>query len=143
MPASLPLPPWSKGLVPTSFKMGFDVTGFDGDAPVRKFITEMDITKDDPVPPGSEMAYLAAFAPTNAITLTIPPGEIAAELYSLSYEGTSNISLAGGMPQVTAKFRMTGMDKVIAQLQQAAGRPDGPASHGRIVCLQGHWQGRR
>ena len=51
LPASLPLPPWTKGMIPHTFNIGFDVTGFDLDAPARKFITEMDVTKPDPVPP--------------------------------------------------------------------------------------------
>ena len=137
MPANLPLPPWSKGLIPTSFKLGFDVSGFDLEAPARKFITEMDVTKPDPVPPGSEMAYLAAFAPTNNIKLTIPPGEIASELYSLTYEGTSNISLAGGLPQVAAKFRMTGMDKVVAALQQAGADPTAQQAMAGLIGVKG------
>lgn len=119
LPEGLPLPPWSKGLIPTKFKLGFDVSGFDMEAPARKFITEMDVSKAQPVPPGSEAAYLAAFAPTNGVKLTIPGGEITADLFSLTYEGTSDISFAG-LPKIDAKFRMTGMDKVIAQLQQAA-----------------------
>jgi hypothetical protein len=136
-PDSLPLPPWSKGLVPTSFKMGFDLSDFDAEAPARKFITEMDVTKPDPVPPGSEMAYLAAFAPKNALTLTIPPGEIAADLYSLTYEGVSNISLAGGLPTVSAKIRLTGMDKVIAQLQQAAADPMAQQGMAMLFAFKG------
>ena len=119
LPDGLPLPPWSKGLIPTKMKIGFEVSGFDLEAPTRKFITEMDVSKEEPVPPGSEAAYLAAFAPTNGVKLTIPAGEITADLFSLTYEGTSDISFAG-LPKVNAKFRMTGMDKVIAQLQQAA-----------------------
>jgi hypothetical protein len=122
MPEGLPLPPWSKGLIPTKFKLGFEFSGFDMEAPARKFITEMDVSKDEPVPPGSEAAYLAAFSPTNSVKLTVPAGEITADLFSLTYEGTSDISFAG-LPKVDAKFRMTGMDKVIAQLQQAATDP--------------------
>jgi hypothetical protein len=122
MPQSLPLPPWSKGLIPTHMKIGFDVTGFNAEVPVRKFITEMDVSKPDPVPPGSEQAYLAALLPKNSFVLTVPPGEITAELYNLSYEAVSTINIAG-LPQVNAKFRMTGMDKVIAQLQQAPTDP--------------------
>jgi hypothetical protein len=122
LPDGLPLPPWSNGLIPTKFKIGFDVSGYDAETPVRKFISEMDITKVEPVPPGSEAAYMAAFLPTNTFKLVIPPSEITSSVYSLTYEGTSDISLAG-LPKVSAKFRMTGMEKVIAQLQQAAADP--------------------
>ncbi len=136
MPESLPLPPWSKGLIPTKFKLGFEFSGFDAEAPARKFITEMDVSKDEPVPPGSEAAYLAAFAPTNGVKLTIPAGEITADLFSLTYEGTSDISFAG-LPKVNAKFRMTGMDKVIAQLQQAATDPTAQQGMAMLFAAKG------
>jgi hypothetical protein len=123
LPDTLPVPPWAKGLVPTTFKFGFDVSNFDLETPAKKFITEMDVTKSDPVPPGSEAAYLAAFLPTNSVKLTLPPGEISNDIYKLTYEGSSDISIAGGIPQVTAKVRMTGMDAVITQLQQAGTDP--------------------
>jgi hypothetical protein len=123
LPNGLPLPPWSAGLIPSTVKIGFDLSDFDLETPARKFITEMDITKPEPVPPGSEAAYLAAFSPTKTMKVTIPPGEITAEKYSISYEGVTTISLAGGLPEVKATVRMKGMDAVIAQLQQAAADP--------------------
>jgi hypothetical protein len=115
-------PPWSEGLIPANFKFGFEVGGFDAEAPATMFIDQMDVSKPEPIPPGSEQLYLAALAPKNAITLAILPGEISTGVYSLTYEGTSDISFAG-LPRINAKFRMTGMDKVIAQLQQAATDP--------------------
>jgi hypothetical protein len=136
MPEGLPLPPWSKGLIPTKMKLGFEFSGFDMEAPARKFITEMDVSKDEPVPPGSEAAYLAAFAPTNGVKLSIPGGEITADLFSLTYEGTSDISFAG-LPKVDAKFRMTGMDKVIAQLQQAATDPTAQQGMAMLFAAKG------
>ncbi len=136
LPEGLPLPPWSKGLIPTKIKLGFEVSGFDLEAPTRKFITEMDVSKPEPVPPESNAAYLAAFAPTNGIKLTIPQGEITADLFSLTYEGTSDISFAG-LPKVNAKFRMTGMDKVIAQLQQAATDPTAQQGMAMLFAAKG------
>jgi hypothetical protein len=123
LPDNLPLPPWSKGLVPTVFKIGVEVSDFDLETTARKFITEMDVSKQDPVPPGSEAAYSAAFTPKGTMKLTTLPGEISSELYTLSYEGTMDFSLAGGSPIVNFKVRMKGMDAVIAQLQQAATDP--------------------
>jgi hypothetical protein len=123
LPNGLPLPPWSAGLIPSSFKIGFDLSDFDLETPARKFITEMDISKPEPVPPGSEAAYLAAFSPTKTMKITLPPGEITAEKYTINYEGVTDISLAGGLPSVKATVRMKGMDAVIAQLQQAAADP--------------------
>jgi hypothetical protein len=116
------LPPWSKGLVPTTFKMGFDVSDFDLETPARKFITEMDLNAPEPVPPGSEAAYMAAFAPKNSIQLALPSGEISSDLYSITYDSKSTINFAG-LPQVNATIRMKGLDAVISQLQQAATDP--------------------
>jgi hypothetical protein len=137
LPEGLPLPPWSKGLVPTSIKLGFDFSGFDLEAPSRKFIAEMDITKTDPVPPGSEAAYLAAFAPTNTIKMTIPPGQISSDLYTLTYEGTSDINLSGAPPAVNMTLTMKGLDQVIAQLQQAAADPTAQQGMAMLFAVKG------
>lgn len=136
LPDGLPLPPWSKGLIPTKMKLGFEVSGFDMEAPARKFFSEMDVSQKDPVPPGSEAAYMAAFSPTNSIVVTIPPGGISADLFSLTYEGKSTVNFAG-LPQVNAKFSMTGMDKVIAQLQQAATDPTAQQGMAMLFAAKG------
>jgi hypothetical protein len=135
MPDNL-LPPWSKGLVPTTVKLGFDVTDFDMETPARKFITEMDLSKTEPVPPGSEAAYMAAFAPKNSVQLTLPSGEISSDLYSITYESTSTISFAG-LPQVNATIRMKGLDAVIAQLQQAATDPTAQQAMAMLFAAKG------
>jgi hypothetical protein len=136
LPEGLPLPPWSKGLVPTNISIGFDLSDFDLEAPVRKFITEMDISKDEPVPPGSEAAYIAAVAPKNSVKVTIPPGEISADIYTLKYEGVTDISFAG-LPKVTAKVSMKGMDAVITQLQQAATDPTAQQAMAGLFAMKG------
>jgi hypothetical protein len=137
VPDTLPLPPWTKGLVPTKVKMGFDVSGFDADTPVRKFITELDITKPDPVPPGSEEAYKKAFLPTNTVKLIIPAGEITADKYSITYEATSDINVDQKLPVFNAKVRMTGMEAVIAQLQQAGADPVAQQTMGVMFAAKG------
>ncbi len=136
LPEGLPLPPWSKGLLPTSLSIGFDLSDFDGEAVARKFITEMDLSLPTPVPAGSEMAYLAAVAPKNSIKLTIPPGHIQSELFTLNYEAVTDISF-GGMPNVAAKFSMKGMDAVIAQLQQAAADPMAQQAMAGLFAMKG------
>jgi hypothetical protein len=123
LPDNLPLPAWTKGLIPKVFKVGVEVSDFDLETPARKFIAEMDVSKPEPVPPGSEAAYMAAFTPKGTMKLTTLPGEISSDLYSLTYEGAMDFSFAGGMPIVNFKIRMKGMDAVIAQLQQAATDP--------------------
>ncbi len=135
MPDNL-LPPWTAGLIPKKVKLGFDVSDFDLETPTKKFITEMDIAADEPVPPGSEEAYMAAFAPKNSILLGIPSGEISSELYSITYEGSSTINFAG-LPVVNAKVRMTGMDAVIAKLQQEAADPTAQQGMAMLFAAKG------
>jgi hypothetical protein len=129
-------PPWSEGLIPSNLKFAFEISGFDAEAPAAMFIDQLDVSAPEPVRPGTEQLYLAAFAPKNTITLTIPAGEITSPVYSLTYEGTSTISFAG-LPQVNAKFRMTGMDKVIAQLQQAATDPTAQQGMAMLFAAKG------
>jgi hypothetical protein len=136
LPDGLPLPPWSKGLIPTSVNIGFEVSDFDLETPARKFITEMDVSKTEPVPPGSEMAYLAAFAPTNSVKVTIPPGQITADLFTLDYEAVNVVNFAG-LPAVTAKISLKGMDAVIGQLQQSAADPTAQQALGGLIAMKG------
>lgn len=135
MPDNL-LPPWSKGLVPSTVKLGFDLTDFDVETPARKFIAEMDVSKTEPVPPGSEAAYLAAFAPKNSIQLKVPAGEISSDLYSITYDSTSTINFAG-LPQVNATIRMKGLEAVIAQLQQAPTDPMAQQAMATLFAAKG------
>jgi hypothetical protein len=135
MPENL-LPGWSKGLVPNTVKIGFDVSDFDVETPARKFITEMDLSKPEPVPPESNAAYMAAFAPKNSIQLNLPAGEITSDLYSITFDSTSTINFAG-LPQVNAKIRMKGLEAVIAQLQQAPTEPMAQQAMAALFAAKG------
>jgi hypothetical protein len=130
------LPPWSEGLVPTTVKLGFDLSGFDAEAPARMFIGQMDLNNPDVLPPGSEALYLPAFAPTNSIKVTIPAGEMSSDVYKFTYEGVVDASFAG-LPTVNAKFAMTGMDAVIAKLQQAASDPSAQQGMAALFAVKG------
>lgn len=129
-------PPWAEGLVPSTVKIGFELSGFDAEAPARMFVSQMDVNNPDLIPPGSEALYLPAFAPNNAIKITIPAGEISSDVYSFSYEGVVDASFAG-LPKVNATFKMTGMDAVIAKLQQAAADPTAQQGMAALFAVKG------
>lgn len=112
-------PPWTDGLIPTTLKIDVTAGGVDLDAPVRLFLAQADLSKQPAIPAGSEPAYLAAFAPTNSMKLTLADGEISSPVYSLTYGGDFNISFAG-IPTGTATIRMKGLDDVMAKVQAAA-----------------------
>jgi hypothetical protein len=130
------LPPWSEGLVPTTVNIGFDLSGFDAEAPARMFVGQMDLNNPDLLPPGSEALYLPAFAPTNTIKISIPAGEISSDTYKFTYEGVVDASFAG-LPTVNAKFSMMGMDAVIAKLQQAASDPSAQQGMAALFAVKG------
>jgi hypothetical protein len=130
-------PPWTDGLIPHTFKIDFTAGGVDLEAPVRLFVSQADLSKDPPIPAGSEPAYLAAFAPNNNMTLAFQGGEITSSVYSLTYEGNFTIGFAG-LPTGTATLRMKGLDDVLAKVQAAAASdPTAQQAMGGLVAFKG------
>ncbi len=130
-------PPWTDGLIPHTFKIDMTAQGVDLEAPVRLFVAQADLAKDPPIPPGSEPAYLAAFAPKNSINVSLAGGEIAAAGYAITYDGAFTVNFAG-LPTGTATIRMKGLDDVIAKVQAAATTdPNAQQAMGGLVALKG------
>lgn len=112
-------PPWTDGLIPHTIKVDVTAEGVDLEAPVRLFVAQADLSKDPVIPAGSEPAYLAAFAPSNSMKLSLAGGEISSGSYSLTYDGAFTVNFAG-MPTGSATIRMKGLDDVMAKVQAAA-----------------------
>jgi hypothetical protein len=131
-------PPWSVDLVPTGFMLGFDVSGVDLETPAHEIVSKMDLATPDVLPPASQAALLPMLLPNNTIALAIPPGQITAPAYTVSYEGSMNISIAGGMPTGSLTVKMTGMDEVLAKVQAAAATdPNAQQAMGGLVAAKG------
>lgn len=113
------MPPWAQELVPDKFAIDFSLAGFDLDTPVRAALSQMDLSKDPPLPQGSEQILLPALVPANALTITFGASEIASPAYTLSYDGVLNASLTG-FPTGKFNVRLKGMDAIMAKVQAAA-----------------------
>lgn len=130
-------PPWTDGLVPTDFNLDFTLDGVDLEAPVKLFINQADLAKDPPVPPGSHMLYLPAFAPKNTIGLSLQNGLVASPVFNVVYDADFTINLAG-LPTGKANIRIKGLDNVMAKVQAAAlTDPSARQAMGGIVALRG------
>jgi hypothetical protein len=118
MPQGL-VPPWAQELLPHGLVVDFSLAGFDLETPVSTSLAQLDLSKDPPLPPGSEQMLLPALVPANAIKVTIGASEVTSPVYALSYEGTMNVSLAG-FPTGRFNVKVRGLDTVIAKVQAAA-----------------------
>lgn len=130
-------PPWADGLIPHTFKLDLTAEGVDLEAPVRLFVAQADLAKDPPIPAGSEPAYLAAFAPSNSMKVSLQAGEISAAAFALTYDAAFTVNFAG-LPTGTATIRMKGLDDVIAKVQAAAASdPSAQQAMGGLVAFKG------
>lgn len=130
-------PPWTEGLIPSDFNLDFTVDGVDLEAPVKMFVAQADLAKDPPIPAGSEMAYLPAFAPKMSVGVTLQNGLIASPTYNFTYDANIVIGFMG-VPMGTANIRMKGLDDVIAKVQAAAASdPSAQQAMGGLVAFKG------
>lgn len=130
-------PPWTDGLIPHTIKFDVTASGVDLEAPVKLFVAQADLSKEPPIPAGSEPAYLAAFAPKNSMNISFAGGEISSATYSLTYEGAFTVNFAG-LPTGTATLHMKGLDDVLAKVQAAAASdPSAQQAMGGLVAFKG------
>ena len=128
-------PDWATGLVPTD--VGFDVTvsGFDAASPAAAVIAAFDLAKPEPIDPAMQGALLTSLMPNGTVDVTLAPGAVSSDMYSLTYEGAMTAG-PGGMPVGTATVTMTGMDAVMTALQAAP-----PEVGGQMVPVLGMAKG--
>jgi hypothetical protein len=135
IPAGL-LPQWSQQLVPTNLNVDFALTGFDLDAPARNLLAQLDLSKEPPLPPGTEQLLLPALVPTNALKLTFGKNEMSSPIYAIAYDGVLDISLAG-LPTGKFNAKVKGLDAVIATVQTAAADPLAQQSLAGLIAAKG------
>jgi hypothetical protein len=136
MPPGL-VPPWTQELVPNKLTVDFSVAGFDLDTPVRAALAQLDLSKDPPLPPATAQTLLPALIPTNALAITIGASEITSPVYSLTYDGALNVSLAG-LPTGKFNVKLKGMDAIMAKVQAAAPLdPQAQQAMGALIAAKG------
>lgn len=113
-------PAWAVSLVPTDMELNFGGANLNLDAPARKAIGALDLTKEPPLPDevGQEieadfMANLPRFAMARSFVKNADT-EIAAFGEMSFPEGNTN------KPDVSVTFEASGYDKLVEALQNAA-----------------------
>lgn len=130
-------PPWTEGLIPSSFKIDFTLDGVDLEAPTKLFLAQADFAKDPPISPESGLLFLPAFAPKNTIGVTLVDSEISSPVYTLTYDANMVINLSG-FPTGKANIRMKGLEDVLAKVQAAAATdPMAQQAMGGLVAFKG------
>jgi hypothetical protein len=80
---------------------------------------------------------LPALIPTNALKVTIGASEITSPVYSLTYDGALNVSLAG-LPTGKFNVKFKGMDALIAKVQAAVPvDPQAQQAMGALIAAKG------
>ena len=111
-------PAWAAGLVPKAVAVDFTISGFDAASPAAALIAAFDLAKPEPVDPAMQATLMQSLMPNGTVDITLAPGAIASDIYTLTYQGAMTAG-PGGMPVGKATVTMTGMDAVIAALQAA------------------------
>ncbi|MDE2444656.1 MAG: hypothetical protein KGO94_00660 [Alphaproteobacteria bacterium] len=112
------VPPWATKLVPKNVNFDFTVSGFDLDAPAKLLLTQLDLSKEPPVPAGFEQVLLPAFLPKGVVDVILNPTTVENETYSVKMEG----SLAAGpaaQPTGKATISAKGLDEIMKVVQAA------------------------
>lgn len=112
------MPAWAKDLAPTEIALGFEVSGFDLDAPARHLLAAYDADRDPPLQ-DSDLANAAMLTlPADGATLAVPPSRFDGPILDVAFEGAMTLSL----PTPTGTFNVTasGVTEAIAALNGAA-----------------------
>jgi hypothetical protein len=114
-------------LVPTSFDIGFKVSGFDLTAAGAEAIADLHLAGDAPtISPDDNAKVWAKLIGAGPVVVDVPPSHIVAPQLDLSIEG--HIRYEGARPSGTFTVRMRHFDKTMAALKGL-----GPAAEKEMV----------
>jgi hypothetical protein len=95
------------------------------------------LSKDPPLLAATAQTLLPALVPTNSLTVTFGASEITSPVYSLTYDGALNVSLAG-LPTGKFNVKLKGMDAILAKVQAAvAVDPSAQQAMGALIAAKG------
>jgi hypothetical protein len=128
------MPGWVSALAPTSLDFGFEISGFNLDAPARHLLTAFDGGRETPLENADLMAAAMMAVPPSGATLTLKPGRIDGPVLDIAYEGELSLS----MPMPTGSFRVTatGVGDAIAALTANSADPMAMQALGLLSIAQ-------
>ena len=112
------LPPFAEPLLPQRFSIDFGVQGFDASAPAALLLGLFDLAPGAAPGPEFEGQLLQALMPDGTVDIVLAPGEVANDLYALTYQGAMTAGPVAP-PVGKATVTMTGLDAVMATLDSA------------------------
>ena len=117
LPAGL-VPAWATDLVPNKFSLNFKVTDFNLADPAKIMIEEFDFSKKEPSTPEVNAKLLKAVMPKGAVTISMGPSNVIAQLFDLGFEGAMTAGPVG-TPVGQASIKAKGFDQVMEALKAA------------------------
>ncbi len=115
--ASIFLPAWARGLLPTDAEINLGGRNIDLDAPARTMIAELDLTKEPPVPQSVSDAIMAGFQ-ADPPTLVLSRSTLRNAETEFVAEG--EMRFPGGKPSMQATIEAKGFDSIVSKIQGAA-----------------------
>lgn len=105
------VPDWAAPLIPADAALDVAVTDFNLAAPAQTFIDAMDLTRSEPVDPAVSMQMLGQLLPDGAVTITLAPGSLVNDAYTVGFEGQMSAGPAAP-PTGTARITADGIERV-------------------------------
>jgi hypothetical protein len=131
VPAAL-VPPWATKLVPKNTTFDFTVSGFDLASPAQLILSQLDLSKDKPLPDGFEQVLMPSFMPKGAVDVALNPTTMSNDTYNVKVEGSMTAGPAA-MPSGKAKINAKGLDEIMKIIQAAP--PEAGLGSGLAVVI--------
>jgi hypothetical protein len=110
------VPPWAADLVPQSFAIDFDISGFDLASPAGMILDNLDLSKDPPLPKEMEQQLLSALLPQGVVKIGLGPTNIITKIAELGAKGGMTAGPMA-MPAGEATVTLSGFDALLAAIQ--------------------------
>jgi len=132
-PAEL-VPAWAQELAPTEIVFGYDIAGFNLNAPAQHLLTAFDADRTPPIEDSDYTAAAMMALPESGATLTVPPGHIDGPILDVAFEGQLTLT----MPAPTGTFTVTatGFDAAKEKLTAASADPMATQALGLLTVAE-------
>lgn len=118
LPSGL-VPAWAAPILPQKLSLDVQVTDFDAAAGITAALGALDLPDGMADTTDLNQKVQQAFLPKGGVTITLNPGSIAGDGYTLTYEGAMVAGPNAPIPTGTAKVTLTGADKLQAAIGAA------------------------
>lgn len=115
------VPEWARKLVPTDMEMGFELSGYDLDAPARLLIDRLDVASKPPIADADFEEAARLVRPVTGVKLELSPTSLRSPLLGVEAEGAATFT--DPAPSGAFKVTVTGLDECVERLSAETGDP--------------------